>query len=160
MDSVWIILVFYCKFCAFEIILLTLHIFNFFYPEINKQNIHNNISSFQNGLNELLAQLVSLLRWRAWLKQNCFFKDRSYYNLIIPIKLWKIPYKNIDKVLFFSRKQVFCLTIWKFWRDPTILQFNIFFWNFGHVFYLAMSTKGCVQFFLLFYLDLELFAKI
>ena len=126
MDSVWIILVFYCKFCAFEIILLTLHIFNFFYPEINKQNIHNNISSFRNGLNELLAQLVSLLRWRAWLKQNCFFKDRSYYNLIIPIKLWKIPYKNIDKVLFFRENRYF---VWQFENFDEIQLFysSIFF---------------------------------
>ena len=41
----------------------------------------------------------------------------------------------------------------------TILQFNIFCWNFAHVFYLPMSTKRCVGFFL-FYVDLELFAKI
>ena len=35
----------------------------------------------------------------------------------------------------------------------------IFFWNFAHVSYLPMSTKGCVGFFL-FCLDLEFFAKI
>ena len=40
-----------------------------------------------------------------------------------------------------------------------ILQFNIFCWNFAHAFYLPMSTKGCVGFFLN-YLDLELFVKI
>ena len=39
---------------------------------------------------------------------------------------------------------------------PTV---QYFCWNFAHVFYLPMSTKGCVGFFL-FYLDLELFAKI
>ena len=39
---------------------------------------------------------------------------------------------------------------------PTV---NIFCYNFAHAFYLPMSTKGCVGFFL-FYLDLELFAKI
>ena len=39
---------------------------------------------------------------------------------------------------------------------PTV---NIFCRNFAHVFHLPMSTKGCVGFFL-FYLDLELFAKI
>ena len=38
------------------------------------------------------------------------------------------------------------------------LQFNIFCWNFTHVSYLPMSTKGCLGFFL-FCLDLELFAK-
>ena len=50
-------------------------------------------------------------------------------------------------------------TIWKLWWAPTTLQFNIFCWNFLHVSYLPMSTKGCVGFFL-FCLDLELFAKI
>ena len=34
-----------------------------------------------------------------------------------------------------------------------------FCWNFAHVFYLQLSTKGYVGFFK-FYLDLELFAKI
>ena len=58
-----------------------------------------------------------------------------------------------------SRNQVFCLKIWKLWQAPTILQVNSFCWNFSHVFYLPMFTKGCVGFFL-YYLDLELFAKI
>ena len=58
----------------------------------------------------------------------------------------------------FSRNQVFCLKIWKLWQAPTILQFNIFCWNFTHVSDLSMSTKGCGIF--LFQLDLELFAKI
>ena len=48
---------FYCKFCAFGIILFTLHVFKKFYQRVNKPNIHNNIigsiSSFQNGLNDL-----------------------------------------------------------------------------------------------------------
>ena len=48
---------------------------------------------------------------------------------------------------------------WILWRAATTLHFNIFCWNFAHVFYLPMSTKECVGFFL-FYLDLELFAKI
>ena len=34
-----------------------------------------------------------------------------------------------------------------------------FLLNFAHVFYLPLSKKGCMGFFL-FYLDLELFAKI
>ena len=59
----------------------------------------------------------------------------------------------------FSRNHVFCLKIWKLWRAPTILQFNIFCWNFAHVLYLPMSTKACVRFFL-FYLHLELFEKV
>ena len=32
-------------------------------------------------------------------------------------------------------------------KTPTTLQFNIFCWNFTHVSYLPMSTKGCVGFF-------------
>ena len=44
-------------------------------------------------------------------------------------------------------------------KTPTILQFNIFCWNFAHVFYIPLSKRGCVGFFS-FYLDLELFAKI
>ena len=71
----------------------------------------------------------------------------------------QIPCKNLDKALLLSRNQVFCLKISKLWLAPTILQFDIFCWNFAHVFYLPMSAKGCAGFFL-FYLDLELFAKI
>ena len=37
------------------------------------------------------------------------------------------------------------LKTWK--RAPTAIEFNIFCWNFAHVFYLVMSTKGCVGFF-------------
>ena len=57
------------------------------------------------------------------------------------------------------RNQVFCLKIWKVSRALTILQFDIFCWNFAHVFYLLMSTIECVGF-LKVYLDLELFGKI
>ena len=39
---------------------------------------------------------------------------------------------------------------------PTV---QYFCWNFAHVFYLPVSTKGCVGIFL-FYLDLELLAKL
>ena len=67
--------------------------------------------------------------------------------------------KNLDKALLFSRNQVFCLKIWNLWRGPTTIEFNIFCWNFAHVFYLVMSTKACVGF-LKFYLDLDLFAKL
>ena len=58
-----------------------------------------------------------------------------------------------------SAKPLFCLKVWELWRAPTTLQFNIFWWNFTHVSYLSMSTKGCTGF-LVFCLDLELFAKI
>ena len=80
-------------------------------------------------------------------KTKFFFIDWFYYNLIILIKQCKIPYKNVDKALLFSRNQVFCLKIWNLWRAPTTLQFNIFCWNFAHILYLPMSTKGCVGFF-------------
>ena len=70
-----------------------------------------------------------------------------------------MPYKDLDKTLLFLRNQVFCLKIWKLWQASTVLQFNIFCWNFAHLFYLLLSKKRCVGFFL-FYLDLELSAKI
>ena len=69
-----------------------------------------------------------------------FFVGWFYYNLVILIRYCKIPYKNLDKPGIFSG-------IWKLWRAPTTLRFNIFCWNFIHVFYLPMSTKGCVKFF-------------
>ena len=50
LNSIWIMLVFYCKFSVFKIVL--------FYLKINKPNMHNNIidiSSFQNGLNVLFS---------------------------------------------------------------------------------------------------------
>ena len=47
----------------------------------------------------------------------------------------------------------------KILTSSNTLQFNIFCWNFAHVSYLPMPTKGCVVFFL-FCLDLGLFAKI
>ena len=81
-----------------------------------------------------------------------------FYYMIILIKWCKIPYKNLDKALLFSKIQVFYLKNWKLWRAPTI-EFNIFCWNFAHVSYLPMSAKGCSGFFKSC-LDLELFAKI
>ena len=48
---------------------------------------------------------------------------------------------------------------WKLWWAATILKFNIFHQNSAHIFCLPLSTKECVGFFI-FYLDLELFAKI
>ena len=53
----WIVLVFYCKFCAFKIILFYTEYFQFFLSR-NKPNIHNkiiDISSFPNGLNNLFS---------------------------------------------------------------------------------------------------------
>ena len=57
----------------------------------------------------------------------------------------KIRYLNLDKALAFPRNQVICLNNW------TTIKFNIFCWNFAHVFVLRISTKWCVRiFFILF----------
>ena len=81
-----------------------------------------------------------------------------YYDLIILIKQYKIPYKNLGEALLFSKNQVFCLKNWKLWRALTTIEFNVFCLNFAHVSYLPISTNRCSGFFL-FCLDLELFAK-
>ena len=82
-----------------------------------------------------------------------------FYNLVIPMKLYKIRYLNLDKALLFPRNQAICLKNWKLWRAPTTTKFNIFWWNIVHVSHLIMSTKGCSGFFK-FCLDLELLIKI
>ena len=91
-------------------------------------------------------------------KLKLAFMEWFFYNLVIVIKLYKIRYLNLDKVLLFSRKQVICLKNWKVWRAPTTTKFNIFWRNFAHFSYLTMSTKGCSGFFL-FCLDPELLIK-
>ena len=58
----------------------------------------------------------------------------------------------------FLRNQVF---VWKFKNfDKLQLPYSLVFfcWNFAHISYLPMPTKGCVGFFVIC-LDLELFAK-
>ena len=82
------------------------------------------------------------------------FKEWFFYNLIIQIKLYKIPYLNLDKTLLFLTNQVICLKNFKLWRARNTVKFNIFLWNFAHVSYLMMSTKQCSGFFK-FCLDLE-----
>ena len=64
-DLISLISAFYCKFCTFRIILF--YIVRFFlilYRGMNKQYTQTNIfgTSFQNGLTNLFAQLVSILR--------------------------------------------------------------------------------------------------
>ena len=56
-------------------------------------------------------------------------------------------------------KPGFCMKNWKLWLAATTIEFNIFCWNFPHVSYLPMSTKGCSGLFL-FCFDLELVGKI
>ena len=49
---------FIANFVHLILFFFTLHIFNFFYPEINQPNMHKNIidiSSFQNGINDLFS---------------------------------------------------------------------------------------------------------
>ena len=48
---------------------------------------------------------------------------------------------HLDKALLFPRNQAFFLKNWKFWRAPTTIEFNIFWWNFAHVSYLPTSTN-------------------
>ena len=75
------------------------------------------------------------------------FTEWFFYNLVILIKLCKIWYLNLDKVLLFPRNWVICLKNWKLRPAPTTIKFDIFFWNFAHVFCLTMSTKECSGFF-------------
>ena len=112
---------------------------------------------------ETLGQVFSYEFYEIF-QVTCLVKIKFFYWLGL---LWfdntnyvmQNTYKNLDKALSFSRNQAFCLKIWKLWRVPTVLQFNIFCWNFAHVFYLPMFTKGCVGFFL-FYLDLSYLRKL
>ena len=60
-----------------------------------------------------------------------------------PIQKFRQSYIVFEKLGILSE-------IWKFWRAPTTLQFNIFCLNVPHVFYLPVSTKGCAGFFCYF----------
>ena len=91
-----------------------------------------------------------------WTMYHSYIKQHISFNLklaftdwffIILIKLSKIWYLNLDKALLFPRTKVICLKNWKLWRAPTTIKFIIFWWNFSHVSYLTMSTKGCSRFF-------------
>ena len=67
--------------------------------------------------------------------------------------------KKIDKTLFL-RNQVFCQKICTFWRAPSTLEFNgVFLLEFCTCF-LLINVYGRCSRFLLFCLNLELFAKI
>ena len=99
LDSVWIILVFYCKFCAFKITVSWIAYFYFFYPQISKPNIHNNIiniSSFQNGLNELFSSTSFYLKSKviegSHKGKNMFF---NFWALLLKLYIF-------DVVTFFS----------------------------------------------------------
>ena len=62
----------------------------------------------------------------------------------------KNPKQKYRKALLFSGNQVLFLKNWKLWRVSTTIVLNIFCWNFAHVSYWPMSSKGCLGFFNLF----------
>ena len=68
------------------------------------------------------------------------------------------PIPRLRQMSVISKILGFCLKNWQLWRALTTIEFNIFCWNFAHVFYLIMSTKGQSKIFLS-YLDLELLIK-
>ena len=95
LDSIWIILVFYCKFCAFKIILSYIAYFWFFYPSGNKPNIHNNIidiSSFQNGINDLLSSTGFYLNWewsyKGSQRKRSFLIFGGFFSKCTFLRLW------------------------------------------------------------------------
>ena len=106
----------------------------------------------------LLFNALDPWRWLAWLIWNYYLQTNVSFNLVVLIKLCKIWYLSLDRPLLFPRNQVFCLENWKLRRASTTIEFHIFCWNFAHIFYLVMSRKGYVGFFL-FCLDLELLIK-
>ena len=96
LDSIWISLVFYCKFYAFKLFLFTLHIVVFFYAKINKANITIILLTFQVSkmdLTTFLGQLVSMLRVK--LKKVIIrgkyvfkFRSNSSQNSQTFLRLW------------------------------------------------------------------------
>ena len=82
----------------------------------------------------------------------CVYWFHVYFNVRI---IHHLVFRYNTKMVLAS----LAILILKTWRAPAIRQFNIFLWNFIHIFYLLLSTKGLWNSFL-FYLDPELFAKI
>ena len=68
------------------------------------------------------------------------------------------PISKLRQRSIISKKAGFLSENEKLWQVPTTTEFNKFFWNFAHVFYLLMSTKRYLGF-VLFCLDLELLIK-
>ena len=79
------------------------------------------------------------------------FMEWFLYNLVILIKLYKIRYLSLDKVLLFPRNQAICVKNWKLWRVPAATKFNIFCWNFCTPFLLNSVFKRVVGIFLIFF---------
>ena len=124
MDSIWIILDFYCKVCAFRIILAYVACFNFFYARTNKPNIHNNtdISSFKNGLNELFSLTGFFVESKVIEgshkgKNDDFFILGHFFSKCIFLRLWH----------FFSRLVVIQST--QFFSGTFSIAFIMFFYE-------------------------------
>ena len=114
-------------------------------------NLKISSSSFHKCLYIFKSKFIKhLLKVARVIKLNLAFMEWFFYNLVILIKLYKIPYLNLDKTLLFPRNQAICLITRKRWRAPTATNFNIFWWNFAHVSFLVMPTKGCSGFFFFF----------
>ena len=100
LDSISIFLTFYCKFCAFRIILFYIaYIFNFFYLRINNPNIHNNIigiSSFQTGYNERFSSASFYFKSK--------MKEASHKGKNMLFNFWALFLKMyiFEVVAFFS----------------------------------------------------------
>ena len=78
------------------------------------------------------------------------YSSCSSMFIVYHLSIYKIWYLNIDKALLFLRNQAICLKNWNLRWVPTTTKFDIICWNFAHISYLTISTKGCSGFFILF----------
>ena len=115
--------------------------------------INNSVTNWINFLLLSISAIISSQTIKvAWVvKLKLASMEWLFNNLVILIKLCKIQYLNLDKVLIFPRNQAICLKNWKLWRAATTTKFNICCWNFADVSYLAMSTGGCSGFFFILF---------
>ena len=101
--------------------------------------------------------LVSLARDIQYVRQSFKVAKVAWiWNWVLRTE--EIPNKSLDKVLLFSRNQIFFMKNWKFWWAPTTVGLNTFCWNIPYVSHLSLSTKRCSWLFL-FSLGLEFFAN-
>ena len=108
-------------------------------------------SSFSSFLRK--CDIFKIDHWDNCTFVNYLVKVARVVNSKLAFANWlcKIQYLNLDKAPLFPRNQVICLKNWKLWRAPTTIKFNIFWWNFAHVSYLTMSTKGCSEYFFILF---------
>ena len=99
-----------------KLFFFTLHIFNLFYPEINKPNIHNNIidiSSFQNGLKDLFSSTGLYLKSKV-VGENMFF---NFWTPLLKMYIFEV-------VTFFSCLVVIQST--QFFSVSTFYKIHVF----------------------------------